>query len=69
MKLKAAELAGEHVDNKVRLEVIKHEEDIIASESKARQEEEQAEAEQEEKARVSDGFFFGLFFYLVNFYL
>lgn len=51
MKLKAAELAGEQVDNKTRLDIIKHEEDIIAAETKARQEEEAAELE--EKARVS----------------
>ena len=51
MKLKAAELAGEQVDNKTRLEVIKKEEGIIAAESKARKEEEAAELE--EKARVS----------------
>ncbi|XP_076466518.1 mitochondrial proton/calcium exchanger protein-like [Babylonia areolata] len=49
-KLKAAELAGEEVDNKTRLDIIKKEEDIIAAETKARQEEELAE--QEEKARV-----------------
>ena len=51
VKLKAAELAGEQVDNKTRLEIIKHEEDIIAAETRARQEEEAAEME--EKARVS----------------
>ncbi|XP_070210342.1 mitochondrial proton/calcium exchanger protein-like isoform X2 [Littorina saxatilis] len=53
VKLKAAELAGEDVDNKTRLDIIKHEEDIIAAETKARQDEEAAE--QEEKARQVQG--------------
>ncbi|KAL8594118.1 hypothetical protein ACOMHN_000829 [Nucella lapillus] len=48
-KLKAAELAGEDVDNKTRLEIIQKEEDIIAAETQERLEEEQEE--QEEKAR------------------
>lgn len=48
MKLKAAELAGEIVDNKTRLDVIKHEEDIIAAERNARKLE-----EEKELARVS----------------
>ena len=38
VKLKAAELAAERVDNKTRLEIIKHEEGIIAAECKARDE-------------------------------
>lgn len=49
VKLKAAELAGEQVDNKTRLEVIKKEEDIIAAEKRARQEE---KAALEEKAKL-----------------
>lgn len=49
-KLKAAELAGEDVDNKIRLEIIKKEEDIIAAEADDRKHE--AEAAEEEIARV-----------------
>ncbi|XP_076460775.1 mitochondrial proton/calcium exchanger protein-like isoform X2 [Babylonia areolata] len=49
VKLKVAELAGEEVDNKTRLEVIKKEEDIIAAEREARKEE---EARLEEEARI-----------------
>lgn len=49
-KLKAAELAGEDVDNKTRLEIIKKEETIIAAEAVDRKQEQKVAAE-EEKAR------------------
>ncbi|KAL8622652.1 hypothetical protein ACOMHN_009286 [Nucella lapillus] len=63
VKLKAAELAGEQVDNKTRLEVIKKEEDIIAEETRARKEEEatlkeklvQLEREAEETLAAVEG--------------
>lgn len=49
-KLKAAEIAGEAIDNKTRLDIIKHEENIIAAERDARRQEQEAE---EERVRVS----------------
>jgi hypothetical protein len=55
--LKAAELAGEDVDNKVRLEIIKQEDKIIKEEQKARQAEKLAE-QTRVSARVSVGFAF-----------
>ncbi|PVD29946.1 hypothetical protein C0Q70_09207 [Pomacea canaliculata] len=44
-KLKAAEIAGEAIDNKTRLDIIKHEENIIAAERDARRQEQEAEEE------------------------
>jgi len=50
-KMKAAEIAGEKVDNKTRLDIIKHEEEIIAAEKQQRAEETKLIQEKEEREK------------------